>query len=153
MIKESKRSQYGEYGLEPKCITIHNTNDYSKSAKELFEYYDNECKTFLCCHYLVDHNDIVEVMPLDWKTYHTGKGKDYAYNNSIVIDICSNLDNALYLEGQNRAIELIKKLMKNYNISKSELYFHRDFNYTVYCPCNILDLYKTKKNFLEKFFK
>lgn len=152
MIKESKREQYGEYGLIPNCITIHNTNNYDDNAIEIFNYLDNECTTSQGCHYLIDNENIVEVMPLDWKTYHTGKGKDYAFNNSIAIEICSNIDDELYLQGQEKAIDLIKELMKKYNIPKSEIYFHQDFNSTTYCPCNILDLYKTKKNFLEKFF-
>ena len=152
MIKESKREQYGEYGLAPNCITIHNTGNYDDNAIEIFNYLNDECKTSQGCHFLIDDENIVEVMPLDWKTYHTGKGKDYAFNNSIAIEICSNIDNELYLKGQGKAIDLIKELMKKFNIPKSEIYFHQDFNQITYCPCNILDLYKTKKNFLEKFF-
>lgn len=152
MLDENKWLQYGKDGLVPKCITIHNTGNYDSSARQIFDYLNNECKTSQGCHYLIDDKDIIEVLPLTWKTYHTGKGEDYAFNNSIAIEICSNLDDDLYLQGQNKAVALIKQLMETYNIPKEEIYFHIDFNNTTYCPCNILDLYKTKENFLKKFF-
>lgn len=152
MIDEKKYSQYGAYGLLPKAITIHNTNNYDWSAQDLFNYINSECKTSQGVHLIADHNGIIEVMPLDWKVWHTGKGNDWAFNNSIAIEICSNLDNELYLKGQQIAIDKIKELMKTYNLTNEDLYFHNDFNQTTYCPANILDLYKSKKVFLEKFF-
>lgn len=152
MIDKRKWSQFGKEGLAPKCITIHNTGNYDMSAKELFDYLDNDCRTDQGCHFLVDHNEVIEVLPLNWKTYHTGKGKDYAFHNSIAIEICSNIDDSLYLKGQDMAVVLIKELMETYKIPITEIYFHIDFNPTTYCPCNILNLYRNKKNFLEKFF-
>lgn len=152
MLDKNKWSQFGKEGLEPTCITIHNTGNYDMTARELFDYLNNECLTSQGCHFLVDDKEIIEVMPLNWKTYHTGKGEDYAFNNSIAIEICSNLDDELYLKGQENAIRLIKNYMDKFDIPKDEIYFHIDFNPTTYCPCNILDLYKTKENFLNKFF-
>lgn len=152
MLDINKWSQYGKEGLEPTCITIHNTGNYDMTARKLFDYLNNECLTSQGCHFLVDDKEIIEVMPLNWKTYHTGKGEDYAFNNSIAIEICSNLDDELYLKGQENAIRLIKNYMDKFNIPKEEIYFHIDFNPTTYCPCNILDLYKTKEIFLNKFF-
>lgn len=152
MLDKNKWSQFGKEGLEPTCITIHNTGNYDMTARELFNYLNNECLTSQGCHFLVDDKEIIEVMPLNWKTYHTGKGEDYAFNNSIAIEICSNLDDELYLKGQENAIRLIKNYMDKFDIPKDEIYFHIDFNPTTYCPCNILDLYKTKENFLNKFF-
>lgn len=152
MLKETRWMQFGEKGLEPNCITIHNTKNYSMSAKDLFNYMNDECLTSQGCHYLVDNEGVIEVMPLDWKVYHTGKGKDYAFNHSIAIEICNHISNDLYLKGQDNAIKLIKQLMKKYNIKKEDIYFHNDFNSRTYCPNKILDLYKNKKNFIEKFF-
>lgn len=153
MLDEKKWQQYGCDGLIPKCITIHNTNNYDLSAKELFDYMNNECVTSQGTHFLIDSKEIIEVLPLNWKTWHTGKGNDYAFHNSIAIEICSSLDNEDYLKGQEKAINLIKELMEKYNLTKDDIYFHNDWNKTTYCPCNILDLYGNKKNFLDKFFK
>jgi len=152
MIDENKRSQYGEQGLVPNCITIHNTSS-SLTAQELFDYLNNECKTAQGCHFIVDKDDVVEVMPLDWKTYHTGKGRDYAFHNSIAVEICSNINNEDYLAGQTKAIELIKGLMERYSIGKTELYFHIDWNPQTYCPADILRIYGNKKNFINEFFE
>lgn len=151
MLDNKKWLQYGEQGLTPKAICFHNTSNELMSAKELFDYLNGECKTSQGCHYLIDHNEVVEVMPLDWRVYHTGKGKDWAFKNCIAIEICSNLDNNLYIQGQNKAIALAKKLMKKYNLTTNDIYFHSEFA-DYYCPKNILDLYGSKKEFIRKEF-
>lgn len=153
MLDKKKWLQYGQDGLVPKCITIHNTSNYDMNAQQIFDFMNNDCVTTQGTHYLVDDKGIIEVLPLTWKTWHTGKANDYAFHNSIAIEICSNLDNEKYLLGQDKAIDLIKELMKEYNLTNDDIYFHNDFNHKAYCPSNILDLYKTKKNFLNKFFK
>lgn len=155
MIDEKKWKQFGKEGLIPIAITIHNTNNYQMSASELFDYTDKNYKTMNSAgyHYIVDYKDIIEFMPINYKVYHTGKAEDWAFNNSIAIEICSNLNNELYLKGQDNAIKLIKELMKKYNLTKNDIYFHQDFNVNTYCPATILNLYGNKRNFLEKFFK
>lgn len=154
MIDEMKWLQFGYkrkisdiYG-----ITIHNTNNYQMSAKNLFDWLNNESKDSAGCHYVVDDKEVVDIMPLDWAVYHTGKGNDFGNHYTIAIEICSNLNNDTYLKGQDNAIDLIKRLMDVYNISKDRIYFHNDFDKQAYCPATILDLYKSKKNFIEKFF-
>lgn len=151
MIDENKYSQFGEIGLTPKGITIHNTGNDDMSARDLFNWLNNECKSSQGCHYLIDHNEIIEVMPLNWKVYHTGKGRDWAFHNTIAIEICSNLDNELYKQGQDKAIGLIRELFERYELNTNDLYFHNDFA-PYYCPKNILDIYKTKQNFIREEF-
>lgn len=155
MIKENKYKQFGypSGNLKKTSITIHNTNNYSMSARELFDYVNNECKTSQGMHLIVDCNEVIEVMPLDWCVYHTGKGNDNACKHSIAIEICSNSNNELYLKGQDKAIKLIKQLMKEYHLTRDDIYFHNDFNNEAYCPSNILNLYGNKENFLNKFFR
>lgn len=130
-------------------ITIHNTNNYTMTARELFNYLNEESKDSNGCHYLVDDKEVIEVMPLDWMVYHTGKGMDYGNKYTIAIEICSNLNDEQYLVGQAKAIVLIKRLMKDYGFDESQIYFHKDFNPQTYCPASILNLYKTKKEFLK----
>lgn len=154
MINKNKWLQYGyESGnLKKTSITIHNTNNYEMSAREIFNFMDKENKTSQGTHFLVDDKEIIEVMPLDWCVYHTGKGNDNACKHSIAIEICSNNNDELYLKGQDKAIELIKSIMNEYNISKDCIFFHQDFNNQFYCPATILNLYGNKENFIEKFF-
>lgn len=148
----SKLEQYGYEGLEIKGITIHNAGN-KMSAQELFDFLENDNKYNNGCHFLVDENEVIEVMPLTWCAYHTGKGKDFGNNNTIAIEICrSQSEIDIYMKAQDRAVELIKELMNKYNLSTKKIYLHKDFNSKTYCPHKILDIYKTKKNFIKEVF-
>lgn len=153
MIKKSKWKQFGipRTYQDIKCIVIHNTSNYDKSARELLDYLNNESEDSSACHYLIDHNEIVEVMPLDWVAWNTGCGYDYGNMNGIAIEICSNRDTDTYLLGQEKAINLIKGLMKQYHLTRNDIYFHNDFMKGYNCPSFILEYYGNKKNFLDTF--
>lgn len=150
MLKEEKRPQYGKQGLDVKGIVIHNTNNYTKNIDELMNYLENESKTSNGTHFLVDDKKIIEVMPLDWCVWSTGKGNDWCFRHCISIEIVSNINDELYLSGQKRAIKLIKRLMKKYSLTKEDIYFHNDFNKEFYCPATILRIYGNKENFLKE---
>lgn len=147
MLKEEKWSQYGQEGLSVGGIVLHNTSNITMSAQELFEYLENECKDSTGTHFLVDHNEVVEVMPLTWKTWSTGKGNDWAFKHCIAIEICDNINDELYKKGQDKAIELIKTLKSTYNLTNDDIYFHNDFNERFYCPHILLDKYGSAKRF------
>lgn len=151
MIDETKWSQYGFLRdiSDVKGITIHNTNNYEMSARDLFNYLNSSSESN-GCHYLIDDQEIIEVMPHNYAVYHTGKGLDYGNQYTIAIEICSHLDNEKYLEGQAKAVELIEELMEEYDLTRNEIYFHKDFCSSVYCPATILQMYKTKENFLNQ---
>lgn len=151
MISENKWEQFGYQRQETdiKGITIHNTNNYKMNAKELFDWLENESKDSSGCHYLVDDENTIEVMPINWAVYHTGKGNDFGNHYTIAIEICSNLNDEKYFKGQDNAIKLIKKLMNKYKLSIDNIYFHKDFDNQMYCPANILQIYKTKNEFLK----
>lgn len=148
MIARKKWSQYGESGMVVKGLTIHNTNS-TMSAQEIFDYLNNECTTSQGCHFVVDSENTIQVMPKNWCVYHTGKGKDYAFAHTLAIEICSNINDETYLLGQHNAVLLIRELMEQYNLDYSQIYFHQEFNERYYCPKDILDRYKTKANFIE----
>lgn len=149
MIKENKYNQYGVLGLSPKGIIIHNTSS-NLSAKELLKWLETDNIGSNACHFLVDDLGVVKVMPVEYKLWTTGKGNDWAFENCIAIEICSNLNEEKYLQAEKRAIALIKKLMKEYNLTTDDIYFHRDFNLRTYCPADILDRYGTKSNFIKE---
>ena len=151
MLTEDRWIQFGKPREEIKGIIIHNTSNYQMSARQLFDYLQNESKDSRGCHYLVDYKEVIEVMPLNYSVWNSGVAYDFANTKGIAIEICSNLDKQKYLKGQAKAIKLIKSLMKEYNLTKDDIYFHNDF-LNVNCPANILQIYKTKKNFINKFF-
>lgn len=148
MLPESKWKQYGLPNASLECIVVHNTNNQKASAERLEMWLENECKSSTGCHFLVDHKEVRQVMPLDWSVWNTGMGMDYGNLHGIAIEICSNPNTKLYLEGQARAIELIKELMAEFKISESAIFFHRDFQPNINCPAQILKLYGSKANFL-----
>lgn len=148
MIPESKWKQFGLPNAEIKGIVIHNTNNQGWSAERLERWLSKECRTSQGCHFLVDHKEIRQVMPLNWSVWNTGRGYDFGNLHCISIEICSNPNNTLYLTGQSKAIDLIDRLMHEFNLTSKDLYFHRDFNPQVNCPAQILKRY-TKKEFIS----
>lgn len=148
MLDEKKWLQYGQNGLNIEGIVLHNTNNYDMNAQEVFDYLNGECRTSQGTHFLVDNNGIIEVMPLTWKTWSSGKGNDWCFEHCIAIEIVSNRNEQQYEEGQNKAIALIKELMATYNLNSSQIYGHIDFNNKFYCPATILDKYGSVQRFV-----
>ena len=145
----SKKEQYGYKGLEVKGITIHNTNS-PLSAREIFDILENSDNNG-GCHFLIDEKETIQVLPLDWCAYHTGKGKDWGNNYTIAIEICRSQSSLeTYMKAQERAVRKIKNLMKSYNLISQNIYFHNDFAPRTYCPHKILDIYQTKNNFIKE---
>lgn len=150
MITESKWKQYGLPDADIKGIVIHNTNNQSWSAERLERWLEEENKTSASCHFLVDYKEVRQVMPLDWSVWNTGMGMDFGNLHCISIEICSNPSEALYEQTESKAIDLIKKLMKDFNLTTEDIYFHRDFNPQINCPAQILRKYGNKKTFIER---
>lgn len=150
MLDQNKWTQYGFPRQESDIqgITIHETGNTEMNADDLFKWLNEVNKSSQGCHYLIDDEKVVEVMPLDWSVYHTGKAKDWGNRYTIAIEICSSLSNEKYLKAEDKAISLIYELQKKYHIPFDMIFFHRDFNDKKYCPKTILDNYGTSKNFV-----
>ena len=150
MLSESKLKQYGLPNSKIKGIVIHNTNNQFMSARQLKNWLENECKSSTGCHYLVDHKETIQVLPDDWSCFNVGNGLQFGNLDCIAIEICSNQNTKLYLEGELRAIKLIKKIMKKYHLNKDDIFFHRDFQPNINCPAQIIKRYGNKRNFLQR---
>lgn len=149
MIPESKWKQYGLPDAQIKGIVIHNTNNQLWNAKRLEKWLVEENGTSAACHFLVDADETIQVMPLDWSVWNTGMGYDFGNLHCISIEVVSHPSERKYLEGEKRAIQLIKELMEQFNLTEKDIYFHRDFNPNVNCPAQILRRYGNKQNFLN----
>lgn len=132
-------------------ITIHNTGN-ELTARENFDLlYANHQERL--CHYLIDECSVVRSWPETMEATHTGKGYDYGNRFTLAIEICrSTCDIELYMKAQDNAVRFIKKLMKKYDLTNDDLYFHRDFDQGNSCPHRILELYKTKGEFINGCF-
>lgn len=149
MIPKDKWGQYGREGMVVQGITIHNTNnDYS--ARENAEFMMNSTSE-AGCHFFIDETETIQMMPEDWSVWHTGMGYDFGNLSTIAIEICrSTCSEELYKQAQVRAIRKIKNLMKKYELTTDNVYFHRSFNQTTYCPHRILQIYGTRAKFIEE---
>lgn len=151
MLDKNKWIQFGQPRTEAiKGITIHNTGN-NLSAKAL-EKAMSQSMDHYATHYFVDEKEVIQMLPDDWACYHTGKGYDMGNMRTIAIEICrSTSDEATYLKAQANAVKLTKSLLKKYHLSKSDIYFHSNFD-NFYCPHRILDKYKTRENFIKEVF-
>lgn len=149
MLSEDKWYQYGTPNSKIKGIIIHNTNNVSMSAKQLEEWLQEEETINGGCHYLVDHKGIRQVMPDDWSVFNVGNGYAFGNLDCIAIEICTNLDDELYQKGEEKAIKLIKKLMRKYKLKATDVYWHRDFQPHINCPAQMISKYKNKSNFIK----
>ena len=149
MLDENKFAQYGFPRSESDIlgITIHETGNVDMNAQEVEDYLNNECKTSAGYHYVVDKDEIIQLMPDDWAVYHTGKGKDFGCRYTIAVSVCSSLNDDDYNEAQAKMIELIKALQLEHDIENDMVFFHQDFNQKSFCPKTILTRYGTSKNF------
>ena len=150
MIDKNKYNQYGFPRDEKDIlgITIHETNNYEMNAQELHDWLNNECKTNQGVHYIVDKDEIVQVMPDDWAVWHTGKAKDWGTRYTVAIEICSYFSDVEYKQAEDRAISLIWDLQKKYRIANDMIFFHQDWDSRTHCPNRIINEYGTSKNFV-----
>lgn len=137
--------------MQIKGITIHNTGN-RLSAEEMYNYLRFNGKLNLC-HFLVDESKIIQTTDLNEMSYHTGKGYDMGNRHTISIEICRSTSPLnLYLKAQSKAIRLIKSLMKQYHLTRYDIYFHNDFDKKTNCPHRIIEKYKNKNNFIREEF-
>ena len=145
------KEQYGIPGLEIKGITIHNTGN-ENSAQKCYDLLEHSMRNN-ATHFFVDEKETLQFMPLDWCVFHTGRAYDWACKHTIAIEICRSLsDEKTYKQAEENAVQLIKELMNKYNLTTENIYFHKDFLSTTYCPHRILDTYGNKKEFIRRYF-
>lgn len=150
MIREEKLSQYGEYGNDAKGVLF--TEIKSKDAQTYFDYLDNECTDNNAVHFICDSKQIIDVMPVEYKVYCTGKGKDWAYKHCLIIGIIKSNDATIFDETITKSVNLAKELIDAFDLTINDVYFVNEFNQKRYDPSTILDLYGTKQYFIEREF-
>lgn len=146
-------------GRQIKYIVIHYVGAVS-TAKSNANYYASK-KLQASAHYFVDENEIwqsVEDTNVAWHcgTKYTYKHSECRNNNSIGIEMCVKKDSKgqWYFETKTveNTIELVKSLMKKYNISVDRVIRHYDVTGKT-CPApyvnNTAEWNKFKKSLIE----
>ena len=117
-------------------IVIHDTGNPRKGAGAINHYlYFNSGNRNSSAHYFIDDKDIIQTVDDANAAWHCGDGKgvfSITNINSIGIEICVNEDSN-FDAAQTKAIELIRYLMKIYNIPKENIVRHFDASRKI-CP-------------------
>ena len=129
LFRPIKRNIYSRRGNSIKYLVIHDTGNSNKGAGALAHrnYVENNTRG-ASAHYFVDDKVIVQYVG-DSKSAGSvgdGKGKYGITNaNSLSIEMCINSD-ADYAKTYKNTVELIKNLMKKFNIPIDRVVRHYD---------------------------
>ena len=110
-------------------ITIHNTGNIGAPAKNNHNYMKNCNKhgeRIASWHFTVDDKEIYQAAPANMRCYHAGTSR--GNNTSIGIEICMFNDKERQRKAYMNAIELVKILMKYYNLSADKVRQHYDWS-------------------------
>ncbi len=124
----------------PKFIIIHETDNPSAGADNHYKYW-NSGEVGSSCHFIVDDTKAIQLAEYSTATWHSGKKYGNApiaeanNYNSIGIEICVNGD---FSKARSNAIEVVKKIMKDLNISSKNVIRHYDACLK-HCPRTMLD--------------
>ena len=113
-------------GNNVQYIVIHDTGNTTDSAKANANYFQVDRKA--SAHYFVDDNSIFQVVEETNGAWHCGDGSGkYGINNknSIGIEMC-RANNTVTATTEANTIELVKSLMKKYNVPAERVVRHYD---------------------------
>ena len=129
-------SKYNFYkGNEPKYIVIHYTGNRKDSALNNAKYFNGGNRN-ASAHYFVDDTSIYQVVEDYNGAWHVGNTKTEVNNkNSIGIEMCCSGNYQVSAKTEENTIELVKHLMKKYNIPVANVRTHAEVTkYGKTCP-------------------
>ena len=163
-VKTANRSNYGgkRSTADIKYIVIHYTANDGDTDEGNGNYFANNI-VGASAHYFVDDDSITRSVPDDYIAWAVG-GSKYKYTkggtfygkctnvNSISIELCDTKKNGVYdftEATMKNAADLVKLLMKKYNVSVERVIRHYDVTVKV-CPKPFVDDEKAWKEFKER---
>lgn len=124
------------YETKIKYIVIHDTGNTNKGAGAYNHYlYFNRSNRNASSHYFIDDREIIQTVEDINCAWHCGDGRGtYGITNlnSIGIELCINQDGD-FLVTQEKALELIRQLMKKHELPKENVVRHFDASRKI-CP-------------------
>ena len=114
--------------IHPTSITIHNTGNIGAPAKNNHNYMkncNNNGSRIASWHFTVDDKEIYQAQSCNYKCFHAGTTA--GNNTSIGIEICMFNDKEKQKKAYENAIELVKILMKHYNLPIDKVRQHYEW--------------------------
>ena len=142
-VLTANRKNYGGQRKQIKYIVVHYTANRKDTAKNNAEYFKNNI-VGASAHFFVDENEIWQSVPDNYEAWSVGGknngGKYYGKctnNNSISVELCDSVD-FVPKATADLARQLIKNLMKKYNVPVSRVIRHYDVTGKI-CPKPLID--------------
>jgi N-acetylmuramoyl-L-alanine amidase len=138
MVSITKRLIKYNYSLgnDIRYIVIHDTGNKRKGANAYAHYrYFNSGNRRASAHYFVDDKGVFQLVEDYNASWHCGDGKGkygITNHNSIGVEICINEDGD-YEKAVDNTIDLVKCLMKKYDIPLDRVVRHYDASRKI-CP-------------------
>lgn len=138
LVPESKYSIKCPYSMTPTRIVVHNTANDASAENEIAYMTRNDYETSF--HYAVDHEKIVQGLPLDRNGWHASDGNGKGNREGIAIEICySKSGGDKFIKAEQNAADLIAYLLKEYGWGIDKVTKHQDYT-NKYCPHRTLDM-------------
>ena len=157
----ANRGNYGGIRSKIEWIVIHYTANDGDTDEANGNYFKNNIIK-ASAHYFVDDDSVTQSVPDNYTAWSVGGskwknggGKYYGKctnSNSISIELCDDVRNGVVYPSKKtieNAIELVKELMKKYNIKADHVIRHYDVNGKT-CPAYWVDDKKWKSEFHDK---
>lgn len=116
--------------MKPKYLVIHETANTSigADANAHYRYWSTNSTANASTHFVVDSNEIYQMLELNQMAWHIGDNKSYSdikNTNSIGIEICVNEDGD-YMKARQHTIDLTISIMNKLGMTIDQLKIHQD---------------------------
>lgn len=116
--------------IKPKYLVIHETANTRNGADASahYRYWSTNNNANASTHFVVDSNEIYQMLELNQMAWHVGDNKGYSdiqNTNSIGIELCVNEDGD-YMLAREHTINLTIAIMKSLNMGIEQLKKHQD---------------------------
>lgn len=116
--------------ITPQYLVIHETANTKAgaNASSHYRYWSTNKDANTSAHFVVDSNEIYQMLELNQMAWHVGDNKGYSNiknTNSIGIELCVNSDGN-YMQARQYTIDLTIAIMKTFNMNINQLKKHQD---------------------------
>lgn len=126
-VSKSKYKTKCPYRMEPKYITVHNTDNDAPAENEVAYMRRNNLQTSF--HVAIDDNHVVYGVPLNRNAWHAGDGNGTGNRKSIGVEICySKSGGKRFDEAEKNAAKWIAKELKSRGWSIDRVKRHKDWS-------------------------